>query len=228
MRSRQFSFLCLLDEITRKLQNGQLHQGDPISSDAELAKELHLSKSAVRDAIRDLNTVGILSSSKEDGNYLEGNMSEGMRKSLHVLLLLKEVSPFEVCQMRRAMEIIAFPLAFARRDELDIPELENLLYQIQCGSILDNICADEASHMWLMAASGNHLMESIMQSIWGICSTQVNLILSGGTELVRQKLADAHTQLYKSFVLEDMEMGLNAIDLHYQIIEQVLEDRNLG
>lgn len=228
MRNRQFSYLCLLDEITRKLQNGQLHQGDPISSEAELAKELRLSKWAVRDAVRDLNTMGILASSKEEGNVLEGRMSESMSKSLHTLLLLKEVSPFEVCQMRRAMEMTALPLAFARRDELDIPELKNLLDQIQCGSILDNIRADEASHMWLMAASGNHLMECVMQAIWGICSTQVNLILSGGTELIQQKLAAVHTQLYKSFAVGDLEMGLNAIDQHYQIIEQVLADLKLG
>ncbi|MGN1404091.1 MAG: GntR family transcriptional regulator, partial [Ruminococcus sp.] len=109
MRNRQFSYLCLLDEITRKLQNGQLHQGDPISSEAELAKELRLSKRAVREAVRDLNTMGILASSKEAGNVLEGHMSESMSKSLHALLLLKEVSPFEVCQMRRSMELTAMP-----------------------------------------------------------------------------------------------------------------------
>ncbi|MGN1403912.1 MAG: FCD domain-containing protein, partial [Ruminococcus sp.] len=121
----------------------------------------------------------------------------------------------------------ALPMAFARREQLDIPELKNLLDQIQCGSILDNIRADEASHMWLMAASGNHLMECVMQAIWEICSTQVNLILSGGTESIRQKLAAVHTQLYKSFAVGDLEMGMNAIDLHYQIIEQVLEERKL-
>lgn len=228
MRNRQFSYLCLLDEITRKLQNGQLHQGDSISSEAELAKELRLSRGAVRDAVRDLNTMGILAPSKEGGYRLMGNMSESMSKSLHVLLLLKEVSPVEVCQMRRAMEITALPLAFARREQLDILELKNYLDQIQCGNILENIRADEATHMWLMEATGNHLMESVMQAIWEICSTQVNLMLSGGTEVVRQKLADVHTQLYKSFALGDMEMGLDAIDQHYEIIEDVVTDLKLG
>lgn len=227
MRNRQYSHLCLLDEITRKLQNGQLHQGDSISSDAELAKELRLSKSEVRDAVRDLNTMGILDSSKEKGNWLVGQMSESMSKSLHVLLLLKAVSPFEVCQMRCAMELSALPLAMARRSQLEIHELKNLLDQIQCGNVLDSICADEESHMWLINASGNRLMESVMQAIWGICSTQVNLVLSDGVEELRQKQANIHEKLYKSFVLGDIEMGLEAIRLHYQTIEQVLTDLGL-
>lgn len=224
MRNQQYGYLCFLGEIARKLQNGQLHQGDMLPSDAVLAKELSFSKKEVRKMMQSLNMMGILVSSKEEGNYLTGDFSESLRESLHIMFLLKQISPFDVCQMRRAMELTAYPMAFARREQLDLDTLKNLLDQIQCGNLLESIQADEKSHMWLIAASGNCLMEYVMHVIWSICSTQVNLVLSGGLEELRQKQADIHEKMYKGFMLGDLEMGLQAIHAHYDVIEQALVD----
>lgn len=129
------------------------------------------------------------------------------------------------------MDTAAYPLAFARRDELDLEELRELLEQIQLGSLLDSIAADQKSHQWLMKASGNQLMIFMMDSVWEICSTQMNLILCDGTEELHQKQKNTHEMLYKSFLMNDMQMGLRAIQLHYEEIKQVikrLEERNAG
>ncbi len=50
----------------------------------------------------------------------------------------------------------------------------------------------------------------------------MNLLLSDGMEDLRQKQKSAHEKLYKSFILNDMEMGLEAIHAHYLALEESL------
>lgn len=129
--------------------------------------------------------------------------------------------------MRRSMELSAFPMAYARRDHLDLDELKNLLDEFRYGNGLDSIRADEEMHRWLIRASGNRLMECVTQGIWGICSAQINLILSDGTEELRKVQASIHERFYKSFLIGDLRMGLDAVREHYDTIEQALGEQSL-
>ena len=65
------------------------------------------------------------------------------------------------------------------------------------------------------------------QGIWGICSAQINLILSDGTEELRKVQASIHERFYKSFLIGDLRMGLDAVREHYDTIEQALGEQSL-
>ena len=71
------------------------------------------------------------------------------------------------------------------------------------------------------------LMECVTQGIWGICSAQINLILSDGTEELRKVQASIHERFYKSFLIGDLRMGLDAVREHYDTIEQALGEQSL-
>ena len=221
MREEQAAYRCIVEELAKQICSGTLCQDAPLPSVSVIAKELSLRKRTVRSVIKSLKTMGVVETRKGKGDFLVGNVSEILSNLLHVMLLLQKISPIEVCQLRCAVDTAAYPLAFARRDELDLEELRELLEQIQLGSLLDSIAADQKSHQWLMKASGNQLMIFMMDSVWEICSTQMNLILCDGTEELHQKQKNTH----------DMQMGLRAIHLHYEEIKQVikrLEERNAG
>ena len=214
-------------QLIQPLQNGQLHAGDVLPSEQEWAEALSIKKRDVRPILKNLEMTGVLSCSKEGEMTLSKDMSDSMEELLHVMFLIQKISPYEVCQMRRAMELSAFPMVFARRERLDLDELKNLLDEFRYGNGLDSIRADEEMHRWLIKASGNRLMECVMQGIWDICSAQINLILSDSTEKLRQKQATIHEKIYKSLMIGDLKMGMGALQTHYDIIEQALADQSL-
>jgi GntR family transcriptional repressor for pyruvate dehydrogenase complex len=223
MRKKQQAYLSILEEMTRVLQNGQMHLGDALPSDQELAKELSLSKGAVRDAIRDLERMGVIECSKEKTYCLR--TSEELEKLVHLTMLAKEISPFEVAHMRLTMEQAALPLAFGRMDQLDLAEMRRHLEQMQYGNALESMEADKYAHMWLAEASGNQLLYHIMQAIWGICTTQMNLVLSDGVIELRQQQFGVHEKLYKSFLRDDIAMAQESLVQHYDAIETALHAR---
>ncbi len=226
MKNQQYQYLCLIEELRKQLQDGVLRAGGVMPEEQELAKSLSISRREVRQILQSLEMAGIINTEKDGKKRLAGDMKDSMRELMHLFFLLQQVSPYEVCQMRRSMEISAFPMAFARRDHLDLDELKNLLDEFRYGNALDSIRADEEMHRWLIHASGNRLMECVTQGIWGICSARINLILSDGTEELRKVQAQIHERFYKSFTIGDLKMGMDAVREHYDIIEQALADQS--
>ena len=68
MKNQQYQYLCLVEELRKRLQDGELQSGSAIPSEAELAKALSLSKREVRPLLKNLEIAGILSGSR-DGTY---------------------------------------------------------------------------------------------------------------------------------------------------------------
>ena len=80
MKNQQYQYLCLVEELRKRLQDGELQSGSAIPSEAELAKALSLSKREVRPLLKNLEIAGILSGSR-DGTYtLDERMSDSMRE----------------------------------------------------------------------------------------------------------------------------------------------------
>ena len=97
MKNQQYQYLCLVEELRKRLQDGELQSGSAIPSEAELAKALSLSKREVRPLLKNLEIAGILSGSR-DGTYtLAKEMSDSMRELMHVMFLVQNISPYEDC-----------------------------------------------------------------------------------------------------------------------------------
>ena len=48
MKNQQYHYLCLIEELRKRLQNGQLHAGDVLPSEQEWAEALSIKKRDVR------------------------------------------------------------------------------------------------------------------------------------------------------------------------------------
>ena len=84
MKNQQYHYLCLIEELRKRLQNGQLHAGDVLPSEQEWAEALSIKKRDVRPILKNLemtyNQANLLSiiffenflySNKSFGQYLE-------------------------------------------------------------------------------------------------------------------------------------------------------------
>ena len=59
MKNQQYQYLCLVEELRKRLQDGELQSGSAIPSEAELAKALSLSKREVRPLLKNLEIAEI-------------------------------------------------------------------------------------------------------------------------------------------------------------------------
>ena len=74
MKNQQYHYLCLIEELRKRLQNGQLHAGDVLPSEQEWAEALSIKKRDVRPILKNLEMTGVLSCSKEGEMTLSKDM----------------------------------------------------------------------------------------------------------------------------------------------------------
>ncbi len=219
-------YMCdvVTQEIMQLILTDKLHQGEVLPSASTMAKKLSLSRRSVREVYLHLSYVGMLDHSRGNNFYLVGDVADGFRGYLRVLLVMRQISPYHVCDVRCMMDLSALKLAFERWEQLDIEQLGEYIEQMQYGNLLESIDADEKTHLWLIYASGNQLMSCMIESIWDICGTQVNLILTGGEEELCSVLKKIHERLYKGFLHRNYEQAFSAIQEHYAVIKKALQE----
>ncbi len=222
-RSTRNMYDTVTQEIIHLISAGKLHHGNMLPPVSETAKNLGLSRRDVHEVYCHLSYIGMLEYRKGKGFFLTGDVTDSLRGYLRVLMMLHQLSPYDVCEMRRTMELAALPLAFERWEELKLEHLEKYLEQMQCSNLLDAIEADEKSHLWLMRASGNRLMECVMESVWEICAIQVNLILSDGEAELRDVQKKVHEKFYKGFLHRNLEQASEAVREHYATTKTALQ-----
>ncbi len=123
-KPRIFEQVC--DRIRAELAAGTIKPGDRLPAERDLAQQLGVSRSAVREALRSLEMSGILSLEKgaSGGAYVREASADGLARSLHDLLFLSNVPLEQLTEVRSALLSLATRKACARATLSDLVDLE--------------------------------------------------------------------------------------------------------
>ena len=144
-------------ELRERLAAGTWEIGERLPSEAELARQLGVGRSTVREAIRVLVHAGLLETRQGAGTFALAHAGaaewEGRLRSAELL---------EVCELREALELQAARLAAARRTPADLERIEmalaarDRLADEERGEAF--VDADLAFHRAVVAAAHNALL----------------------------------------------------------------------
>ena len=120
------------NEVVRQIKaailDGRLKPGDRLSSERELTDQLGVSRVTVRDALRTLETAGLIDVrvGARGGAFVRvpepGRVGEGLAN----MLLLSSIKPVEVTEARMIFELGMIPLICQRATQEDIAALSEI------------------------------------------------------------------------------------------------------
>ncbi|PTB17053.1 FadR family transcriptional regulator [Trinickia symbiotica] len=137
----QRSFEAICDQIRQRLARGELKPGDRLPTERELAEQLGVSRSVVREAIRSLESAGIVEARPGlyGGFFIRtGSSSTGLSQTVQDMVSLGQLSIADVTEARIELMSVAIRLACTRATEEE----------------LDNIAADIDYHTELLREGG--------------------------------------------------------------------------
>ncbi len=154
-------------QVSREIKNflllHNIKEGDRLPSEAELSKELGVSRATIREAIVALEVSGVLTVKRNVGAIVL-NLSE----ELHPQLFNSEAGPFEQIQVRILLEPEAARLAAIHRtiQQCDLMEqaIEKMVGENRAGFETEE--GDMQFHLVIAKASGNSLLESHIENLW--------------------------------------------------------------
>ncbi len=158
-----------IGKIKEMIVSGVLRPGDRLPKEADLAAELGLSRSSLREAVRALSLLNILHVRQGDGTYVS---------SLDPLLLLEAVTfildfhqddtVMQAFQVRAVLEPAATEMAAQRISDEQLTDLRTLLDSLGENPSIEELVANDLEfHRGIAAASGVPLLCSLLETITG-------------------------------------------------------------
>lgn len=215
------------EEVLRHLElafaDGELAPGDRLPPERELAAHFQVSRTSVREAIRVLETFGVLEVRRgaEHGAVLMREPGNAFATTLRLLVGLRHVGLEDIIGFRVMAESAAAQTLAERPDPAAFAQLEALLALMEDPSTSqhDFHALDATFHVTLVHAAGNrlvNLLESAVDDAFRKIITDVARV-AWDWQTVRPQLIGEHRAIHAAIVGGDSAQAQQLVTRHVRL-----------
>jgi len=215
--------------IETMVRSGELGRGSRLPSEPQLAAMLQVSRASLREALKGMMFLGLLTARPGDGTYLQPSLSGMVSRHFQWMLLLKEIKYLELYELRQILEPAAAALAARRATPDDLEEMQTALKGMRA-SLRDpeNFISSEMKfHAAIMHASKNVAIQSTMRMMYGALSEGRHRVMPLVRDL--EQNCAKHERIFSLIACKDATGARRAViaDLKYAeaLLRQNLKDR---
>lgn len=217
-------FEQVAEQIEKRILDGELRSGDRLPTERHLAEQFHVSRTAVREAMKILAQKGLVDMRPGRGTIVIDGANAAMQDSIDLVMKLRlgEVGGSNnLVEVREILEIEIAALAAARATETEIAAMREAVKIMD--ETLDDadafIAADNRFHEALAQATQNTLIFILVNSIVNLLSEQRKQIfdVEGGP----QRGQIHHKRILESVIRRDPQAARDTMRSH---LRQVRED----
>jgi DNA-binding FadR family transcriptional regulator len=201
-------------EIQRLIVDGQLLAGMRLPSEMELAAQLAVSRTVIREAVHILMAKGLLETRPGVGTIVREVTRDQVVEPLGHLLRVHNASLDHLYQVRAILEVEIAALAAAQAGEQDIAELQRMIREMEAASGNPETVAacDAEFHRWLAQTTANPLLIILLDSIRDLMQ-EVRLRVSTEPFVLRTIIPD-HRRVLDCIIARDPEGARRAMRAH--------------
>lgn len=156
----------VVSQLRQLIAARRLRPGDKLSSERELAEVLQVSRASVREAIKVMNVLGLITVRPYEGIFVGGEVSRFFAEPLAQMVIMEESDLESLFEARETIEIRAAELAAVRAKDEDIIALRTAVdLMLSASETQDLIDADLAFHINIAKASKNLIFCKLIEAI---------------------------------------------------------------
>lgn len=164
--ARQKTYELVAERLLELIRSRRLGPGVPVPSERELVDLFRVGRSSVREALRMLESQGVIRSGA-NGSFRVAEFGSTLDTSLGFLLSVDAADVGELFETRRILEGEAAALAASRRTKAQLREMARAVGEMQegLGSEERFIIADLRFHLLVAEATRNRVLYHLMDAI---------------------------------------------------------------
>lgn len=198
------------------IHNNELAVGEKLPPERQLVQMLGVSRSSVRQAVKSLESMGIVVSRVGVGNFINPNLSTQslLQAPMRFALRLNNVSRQELYEMRQVVETHTVALTAERATEKDLATLDAILLEMasHAGDSKALAECDHRFHMAILDACGNSVFRMIFEPIsnllWEDLEDRMHLFDPEETLRVHRAIYEAIRSRDKDLAVREMKRHL--------------------
>ncbi|WP_432356993.1 FadR/GntR family transcriptional regulator [Sporosarcina sp. UB5] len=213
------------DSLIEMIKNKQLNPGDKLDSVEKLANHFGVGRSAIREALSGLRSMGLLEMKQGEGTFV--NAFDPTRFTLPVTtaFLMKKDDVKELYELRIILEVGTASLAAKVYKEEDLIPIEKALIVMKNAEGNEELAAsaDTDFHMAIASATHNQLLINLMSSVSDLLTEAIRetrkvLLFSRGQS---ENLYLEHEQIFNALKNRDSKLAGQYMQQH---LEEVYQD----
>ena len=212
-----------IEKIKAMITSGALRAGDRLPREADLAAQLGLSRSSLREAVRALSLVNILDVRRGDGTYVTSLEPHLLLEALSFIVdFHRDDTVLEFLRVRRILEPVAVAMAAERITDDESKGLRELLDSLGPDPEADELVANDLEfHRRISAYSGNTVLCSLLETLSG--PTTRARVWRGLTQAgTKERTLAEHRLILEAIASHEPEVAKAWATVHIAGVEQWL------
>lgn len=223
---RAFEEIC--ERIRDQLSAGALKPGDKLPAERELAQQLGVGRSALREALRSLEIAGIVRLQKgaTGGAFIRKGDPSGMTQALQDLLHLGSISLEELTETRLYIQDVVVRLACERATKADLEALRRNVDAtediVRRGDYMARIECSREFYRLLAAATHNQVVSIIVEAVTEILMRFLRIRVAAGAK-TQPNLVETRRQFLKALASRDVDKAAREMGTHLESVHKLLQ-----
>jgi len=157
----------VLLKVNEIIEEDKLTIGDRLPSERELAERLKVGRSSVREALRALELLGLISTRRGEGTFIQDHSAHRLVEIIAFFILRNQKSKKDLLEARKIIEVDVIRLAAERINDDEIKYLEDIIEQSEVKLKRGELPVEEDYffHEKIALASKNNLLYKIWKPI---------------------------------------------------------------
>ena len=219
----------IASQLKKAITDGTFRVGDRLPSERDLAEQMGVSRPSVREAIQQLELLGMLESVHGGGTLVKSLIEQEIQRPMEIVLGEDKQKVVELTEVRAFMEAWAARQAAANRTEDELERmrgwLEEMEHDLEKGRIRAEL--DVKFHTELAAASHNTIFLHMIQNIYSLITYSITLYREQVflTREDQETIFHHHLRIFKAIQNRDPDAAEVAMSDHLHFVVEQFKTR---
>jgi GntR family transcriptional repressor for pyruvate dehydrogenase complex len=203
--------------IKRMLQRGELKIGDRLPKEADLAVEIGVGRSSLREGMKILAAYGVVESRQGDGTFIVDNTAKNFFEFMGFMPDKDNLDTF--VELRRVIEVGNIISIYDQLDQETLSALENTIKVLKDARPVDDfVIADMTFHSILLSHTKNPMIRQINNMIEAL---RIDLLyrLFCHPQILNDAYV-AHTEILNALRAKDFNACVDAVVNHIDVTKE--------
>ena len=207
------------ERIKQYITENRLTSGDLLPPEGQLAIDLGVSRGSVREAVKALESLGIVEVRHGDGVRVRAFNFDSVFDLLSYGLVFDPVKAAEILQIRVWLEVAALADAISQISDAELDQMAALLdrWEEKAACNEDTSADDRAFHRLLYRPLGNDSLSGLIDIFWVIYHSLP--IQSIGVDHQPLTTVKAHRELLAAIRSRDVSLAMQRMREHFRNLE---------
>jgi len=210
----------VIEHVRRLIEQGQLHPGDRLPPERDLAVEIGVSRPSLRSGLQKLGAMGVVVPRQGAGTFVSDGPPRLENGSLRFLAALHGFTRDDMFEARRVLEVGSSGLAAERAtpEQLAVMAEEVASMFASLDDPQAYLVHDIQFHRSVAAGSGNPVLATLIDTVAEMVYETRRLTVERARDL--RQSAEMHRRIYRAVKAKDSELARREMSEHLDMARQ--------